>query len=292
VMLIGFSFGLPTGSFLALLPGGYRAPFFIGFVFASVSSLFLLLFLPNENALKVTKEEGKGGSSGGGGAKTSAVDEDAWTGSKTVQLVLLSVANLFFQMTAGLILAVFPLFLQDAFGWGAKQLGFILMVNTICGAMVQMFMFGKLSKACGLMPLGIVAVTCNAIALVALSFSAVTLPEYDAEVGIPSAPFVLFMGGLVLQTLVYQMASSVFAPAYSALGGSSVQGRLMGLQSGMEQTGRVLAPIVLTTVYQFLGMGAPFLVAAFTMIIAGVAVFVTFVLQKTESKKVSSLEMR
>ena len=53
----------------------------------------------------------------------------------------------------------------------------------------------------------------------------------------------LFVGGLVLQYVVTGFATGVAAPAISALGDSSVQGRLMGLQSGMEQTGRGLAPL-------------------------------------------------
>jgi hypothetical protein len=59
----------------------------------------------------------------------------------------------------------------------------------------------------------------------------------------------LFLGGLVLQYAVTGFATGVAAPALSALGGSSVQGRLMGVNQAVEAAGRMGGQVLVAVLY-------------------------------------------
>jgi len=264
VMLIGYSLGLPTGSFLALLPGGYRAPFFVGGAFATCAALFTIFVLPSSKEVTLTDESTAAVAKPAAGSadKPAPPPADGWTPSKSAQLALLSAGNFMFQAVAGLLVAVFPMYIEMAFDWGPRQLGAILTFNTVCGAVTQMVFFGNLSKLLGLMPLAVLGFTLNTIAI-ALQYVGVLLIGYADLPGPPpidSVSFIVFMAGTVMQVLAYQIGASTIAPAFSLLAGSEYQGRLMGLQSGAEQAGRVLAPIALTFIYQTFGEAAPFFV--------------------------------
>ena len=59
----------------------------------------------------------------------------------------------------------------------------------------------------------------------------------------------LFLGGLVLQYAVTGFATGVAAPAISALGGSSVQGRLMGINQAVEAAGWMGGQVLVAVLY-------------------------------------------
>ena len=59
----------------------------------------------------------------------------------------------------------------------------------------------------------------------------------------------LFLTGLVLQYAVTGFATGVAAPAISALGGSSVQGRLMGVNQAVEAAGRMGGQVLVAVLY-------------------------------------------
>ena len=54
--LIGYSIGAPSGSLLALLPGGYRTPFFVGAGFSALLALFIAVRMPSEGAVRRERE--------------------------------------------------------------------------------------------------------------------------------------------------------------------------------------------------------------------------------------------
>lgn len=66
-------------------------------------------------------------------------------------------------------------------------------------------------------------------------------------VGDLKTEFFLGMGGVVFAA---GFGMGVAAPAMSALGGSAVQGRLMGLHSGLEVGGRMAGQIVVALLYE------------------------------------------
>ena len=59
----------------------------------------------------------------------------------------------------------------------------------------------------------------------------------------------LFLGGLVLQYAVTGFATGIAAPAISALGGSSVQGRLMEVNQAVEAAGRMGGQVLVAVLY-------------------------------------------
>ena len=95
---------------------------------------------------------------------------------------------------------------------------------------------------------------------------------------------VLFAGGLVLQYLVTGFATGVAAPAISALGDSSVQGRLMGLHSAIEVGGRMGGQIIVALLYDI----APFYGCALPVVanvVAAASMALALVLEKRQVGK-------
>lgn len=93
-----------------------------------------------------------------------------------------------------------------------------------------------------------------------------------------------FLGGALLQVAVGGLSGAVSAPAYSELGGTSMQGRLMGLQSVAEQVGRVISPVVLSVAYERIGPTAPFAIGSGALCLATGALCLVYVLQRSEAR--------
>lgn len=114
-----------------------------------------------------------------------------------------------------------------------------------------MMLLGKVvPRVGGHVSLALVASIVGAAGALLSVFAAVGVNKGgEAQVGALSM-VVLFIGGLVLQYSVTGFATGVAAPAISALGDSSVQGRLMGLHSGLEVGGRMGGQIVVALLYE------------------------------------------
>ena len=97
----------------------------------------------------------------------------------------------------------------------------------------------------------------------------------------------LFCAGLVLQYVVTGFATGVAAPAISALGDTSIQGRLMSLHSGLEVGGRMGGQVLVAALYEI----SPLAACALPVVanaIAAAAMGVALGLERREARVVGS----
>src|SRR5437773_8024696 len=148
-----------------------------------------------------------------------------------------------------------PLHVSRAFGWGAKELGWLFVVIGMIAAAVQGFLFGRLERHTGARALLIAGLFGMAASIAA----------------VPSAT-----GGLQLYALTVPLAfaNSLFAPAASGLvsiyADPTEQGTILGAAQAFGALGRSLGPLAAGWTYDGLGQMATFLVAGAIMLAAGV----------------------
>jgi len=149
-----------------------------------------------------------------------------------------------------------PLHATRAFGWGAKELGWLFVVIGMIAAAVQGFLFGRLERHTGARALLIAGLFGMAASIAA----------------VPSAT-----GGLQLYALTVPLAfaNSLFAPAASGLvsiyADPTEQGTILGAAQAFAALGRSLGPLAAGWTYDGLGQMATFLVAGAIMLVAGVS---------------------
>ena len=148
-----------------------------------------------------------------------------------------------------------PLHATRAFGWGAKELGWLFVVIGMIAAAVQGFLFGRLERHTGARALLIVGLFGMAASIAAVPYAT---------------------GGLQLYALTVPLAfaNSLFAPAASGLvsiyADPTEQGTILGAAQAFGALGRSLGPLAAGWTYDGLGQMATFLVAGAIMLAAGV----------------------
>ena len=251
LMMVGYATGAPLGSMLALLAGGYRTPFLVGAGASALATVLVWVRLPEPSAIQAlmraqagtrdppaaavtaTKPAAAtatpaaaGGEGGGGGLVPGA----------SPRLVLLCLYLVCTCVAQGFLMVVLPLFLMAAFGWGAPIYAAVLSARA-AAAFLQMIALGKVvPRVGGHVALALVASTVGAAGALLSAVAAVGVDK-TRESQVHSGGIVaLFVVGLVLQYSVTGFATGVAAPAISALGDSSVQGRLMVTALMLERT--------------------------------------------------------
>ena len=148
-----------------------------------------------------------------------------------------------------------PLHATRAFGWGAKELGWLFVVIGMIAAAVQGFLFGRLERHTGARALLIAGLFGMAASIAAVPYAT---------------------GGLQLYALTVPLAfaNSLFAPAASGLvsiyADPTEQGTILGAAQAFGALGRSLGPLAAGWTYDGLGQMATFLVAGAIMLAAGV----------------------
>ena len=148
-----------------------------------------------------------------------------------------------------------PLHATRAFGWGAKELGWLFVVIGMIAAAVQGFLFGRLERHTGTRALLIAGLFGMAASIAAVPYAT---------------------GGLQLYALTVPLAfaNSLFAPAASGLvsiyADPTEQGTILGAAQAFAALGRSLGPLAAGWTYDGLGQMATFLVAGAIMLAAGV----------------------
>ena len=185
-------------------------------------------------------------------------------------------------VSQGFLMVVLPLFLIAAFGWGAPIYASIISARA-ASAFLQMMNLGKVvSFVGGHVSLALIASVVGAVGAFLSVLAAIGVDGHgEAQVHSQSV-VLLFVGGLVLQYVVTGFATGVAAPAISALGDSSVQGRLMGLHSAIEVGGRMGGQIIVALLYDAAPLyGCALPVAA--NIVAAASMALALVLEKRQA---------
>jgi MFS family permease len=146
-----------------------------------------------------------------------------------------------------------PLHATAAFGWGAKELGWLFVVIGVIAALVQGFLFGHIERRTGPRVLVFVGLVGMAIAIGAVPYAA--------------TPFVLYAW-----TVPLAFTNSLFAPAATGLvsiyADRSEQGTILGAAQAFAALGRSSGPLAAGWAYDGLGQKWTFLLAGALMLVA------------------------
>jgi len=149
-----------------------------------------------------------------------------------------------------------PLHVSKAFGWGAKELGWLFVVIGAVAAVVQGFLFGRLERRTGARALLILGLFGMGLSIAAVPYAGTSLLVYA-------------------WTVPLAFANSIFAPAASGLvsvyAGVSEQGTILGAAQAFAALGRSLGPLAAGWAYDGLGEQGAFLLAGAVMMVGGLA---------------------
>jgi len=151
-----------------------------------------------------------------------------------------------------------PLHVTRAFGWGAKELGWLFVVIGAIAAVVQGFLFGKLERRTGARALLITGLFGMALSIGAVPYAGSSLLLYA-------------------WTVPLAFANSLFAPAASGLvsiyANPREQGTILGAAQAFAALGRSAGPLAAGWVLDGLGPRPTFLLVGAIMGLGGLASF-------------------
>ena len=149
-----------------------------------------------------------------------------------------------------------PLHATRAFGWGAKELGWLFVVIGAIAAVVQGFLFGKLERRTGARVLLITGLFGMALSIGAVPYAGSSLLLYA-------------------WTVPLALANSVFAPAASGLvsiyADRREQGTILGAAQAFAALGRSVGPLAAGWAYDGFGSRPTFLLMGVMMGLGGLA---------------------
>jgi DHA1 family tetracycline resistance protein-like MFS transporter len=149
-----------------------------------------------------------------------------------------------------------PLHAAQAFGWGAKELGWLFVLIGFIAAVVQGLVFGRLERHFGARALLV-------FGLFGMGLSIGVVPYAGS--------------GLLVYAWTVPLAftNSLFAPAASGLvsvyANPSEQGAILGAAQAFAALGRSLGPLAAGWAYDGLGARQAFLLAGAAMLLGGLA---------------------
>lgn len=240
---MGFVVGPAIGGVLAGTGAGAELPFWVAMGVALLNALLVTLLLPETRRRASTSHHAAGA--------TPAV-----AGWRRVlghpAIVRLVAINLLFTLAFAAMEAVFPLFTQADFGWGATQNGYVFTYVGVVIVLVQGGLVGQLAKRFGERALLVGGLALLAIGLALLPLSS-TLALLLVALGIISA-------GDGLVTPATSALLSIASPA-------DAQGQTLGIAQGAAGLGRILGPLGAGALFA-VRVGLPFAAGAVVTLVA------------------------
>ncbi|GCE14003.1 MFS transporter [Tengunoibacter tsumagoiensis] len=235
---LGFVIGPLLGGILA--PLGTTLPFWVAGGLALINALLVILFLPE------TRQQRTG----------SAVRQNLLRGWGSVLhtpaiLTLISV-NLLFTLAFTAMEAVFSLFSQKTFGWGASQNGYIFTYIGIIIVLMQGGLVGQLVKRWNERGVMLVGLLLLAVGLIMLAFS---------------QQFALLLVSLALLSIGEGAVTPTVSTLLSFASSQEKQGEILGLSQGLAGLGRAVGPVAAGLAYMFYP-GTPFIIGGILVLLA------------------------
>lgn len=228
---LGFVLGPALGGILS--PLGPSFIFLTAAVIAVINALLVFCFLPETH-----------------GKREDAADRHplavftGWSNIWRYPLIgRLVCINLLFTIAFTGMEAIFPIFAQHNFGWGAMQTGYIftyvgVVVVLMQGGMVRQLV--KVWREQALLRIGLVLL---ALGLFLLAFS---------------TQIALLLVSLGVLSIGDGAVTPMVATMLSLTSAKDQQGEIQGLAQGMAGLGRILGPIIASSLYAFSGPSSPF----------------------------------
>lgn len=241
----GFVIGPALGGLLA--PVGITIPFWIAMGFALSNALLVTFFLPETRALPT--EPSLFAMHTGPGLLIAG-----WRTAHRYPAILRLVAiNLLYMLAFTAMEAVFALFGQHYFGWGAAQIGYVFTYVGIIVVIMQGGLVGQLARRLGEQRLLLCGLVLLGAGLFMLSFST-------------------FAATVLLALGILSIGDGAVTPMISTLlsfvSPENAQGETLGLSQGVGSLGRVVGPLVAGILYTLTKPGTPFLVGGMLSIVA------------------------
>ena len=238
---LGFVIGPAIGGVLA--PLGSTVPFWATMAVALVNAALVFAFLPETRKREEVASE-----------QSQHMLFAGWRYVlRSGALARLVVVYLLFTVAFTAMEALFPLFTQKAFGWGAMQNGYIFTYVGIFIVIVQGGLVGQLVKRFGEKSLAIAGMIMLAAGLILLTWST-------------------SLGLLLIALAILSAGDGAVATTISTLlsfaSPKGAQGETLGLAQGMGGLGRILGPLAAGLVFQIGGPGAPFLAGGILVALA------------------------
>lgn len=239
---VGFVIGPALGGVLASF--GPTVPFWAALVVALLNALLVLFLLPETRGKRPMAVQG---------AKQQFALFAGWQRAiRTPAIARLILVNLLFTLAFTAMEAVYPLFSQDVFGWGATQNGYIFTYVGVIIVIMQGGMVGQLVKRFGERGLQIAGLGLLAVGLALLPFS---------------GTLALMLVALALLSIGDGAVTPTNNALLSLATPPEAQGETLGLSQGIAGLGRMIAPLIAGALFS-VGIGLPFVVGAGLAVVA------------------------
>jgi multidrug resistance protein len=247
---LGFVIGPAAGGILA--PAGQTLPFWIAAGVALVNALLVILFLPETHKQASSKTESQATHFRGRGL---GILFSGWRNAVRYPSVLgMVLVNLLYTIAFTGMEAIFALFTQHTFGWGASQNGYIFTYIGVIVVIMQGGLVGRLVKRWrepGVLLAGLVLM---AVGLISLAFS---------------TRFALLLVTLGILSVGDGAVTPTVSTLLSFASPVEVQGEMLGLSQGVGGLGRIVGPLIAGSLYTF-SSALPFVVGGILVILAAV----------------------
>lgn len=240
---LGFVLGPALGGILSIF--GEAVPFYAAAVVAAINALLVLAFLPETRSRRTDAQQTQKG-----GIIALTGWHNLWRQPTIGRLVAI---NLLFTIAFTGMESMFALFSQHYFGWTTTQNGYIFTYVGVIVVIMQGGLIRQLVKHWdeqSIMRFGLVLL---AIGLVLLGFSTQ-------------------LGLLLVSMGVISLSDGAITPMISTLlsfaSADETQGEIQGLAQGVGGLGRIVGPIVASSLYTFGGPSSPFITGGIICLIA------------------------
>ena len=251
-----FMFGPGVGAGLAELDD--RAPFWVGSFTSALALLLAYLYVqPPEVIFPDGMPEDKQADETSPQKKTQEEDEPqvaAPTRWKLVGILALGATGSNTAMSS--LMVCQALYLQEVFGFGSLEFGFVMMGNATFSIIVRVFAFQKIQSRLGLMPTAAVGALLGTCTYAGYSF----LDGSDWSMWI----FFMLAG---LGTIGSTFSGASVTPFFSQLGHRKNMGKIMAISSMTSSLGRVVGPPLFGALYA-VNIRFPYRVAALCTLFA------------------------
>lgn len=244
---LGFVVGPAIGGVLA--PLGGTLPFWVATGVALVNAALVVAFLPE------TRKQHEPQTAGSNGHIFLAGWRQAIHNSALARLVLV---NLLFTIAFTAMEALFPLFTQQEFHWGAMQNGYIFTYVGIVIVIMQGGLVGQLVKRFGEKRVAIAGMMLLAAGLILLTWS---------------TSLALLLIALAILSIGDGAVTPTISTLLSFASPKDSQGETLGFAQGMAGLGRIVGPLAAGVVFDIGGPGAPFLAGGILVALAALLLF-------------------
>lgn len=241
---LGFVIGPLLGGLLS--PLGTTLPFWVAAGIALLNMLLVFFLLP-ETRDKKQHSSSKYTAAGIGGLISG------WGHAfRSPALLTLILINLFFTLAFTAMEAVFALFSQHTFGWGAAQNGYIFTYIGVIVVIMQGGLAGRLVKRWREQQIMLVGLLLLACGLILLAFS---------------TQIAMLLLSLALLSIGEGAVTPMISTLLSFASTEEHQGESLGLSQGMAGLGRSIGPVVAGALYTY-SPGTPFIAGGILVVLA------------------------